>query len=339
VNANLPKVSELLEGMGPGFSEYLARLHAARFDNPSVPEPRLPEVEPVVDFDGLITSDYLADAIRPWIELLRSELFGSAAVPFANTAQSEDWLISAASNEPDLRDVVDGSAYSQAFDHLRKALPDRAFSIGPSLGRSLRYIGREGKPGSVWIVGVPSQDWRVPQERQERESFTALSWLEGETRVMARATGFAQVSLVQYVLLGTKPLLPRARAAAHADVQALPSGETLHPVRVSIDVWARSLTFNELRDLYRQHRKYMTMNRRQTLDKYDWELYHMANSLGGSLSGKGCKATWEEIRRRWNEAHPERPYNGDWNGPKRAYRRMVEALAERVGRVGVTNEG
>ena len=52
--------------------------------------------------DTLLTSSFLAEKITPWIETIRTELFGSPTVPFKNVTNSEQWIKQQEHLEPSL---------------------------------------------------------------------------------------------------------------------------------------------------------------------------------------------------------------------------------------------
>jgi hypothetical protein len=199
--------------------------------------------------------------------------------------------------------------------------------------RSLFYLGSDGKPHHANISQRAPQYWTVPQMRECAQNHSPLSWLENETRIMARATGFPQLSLVQFVLTGTKPVLPRYWVRGHSDYASLPSGEQMQPIYIRIEISARDLTFEELRRIYNGYREILQLKKHKLregkeLAKSHWELYQLVRAKGGPPERKKV-VFWESVKGAWNNSHPRDEYK-TWKGVKLAYDRAITQLENRV---------
>ncbi len=153
---------------------------------------------------------------------------------------------------------------------------------------------------------------------------------------MERATGFTQLSLVQYVLMDTTPLLPAYSVTYNIQTQCMPSGETLTPARAQVDKRTRDLRFTELRDIYQELRGLLKVKRRQALDSTDRQLYLLGKAIGGPFYGSGCTATYERMRLEWNAKHAPRyrdaPIYDTFNGIMKRHHRILDTLAARIGK-------
>jgi len=271
--------------------------------------------------DVLLTSDFLAEKITPWVELVRTELFSSPRIPFTNLKDAEDWILSHRDNRQ---------------PPPRKSLDD------PPTYRSLVYVGHDGDYRVTDILEPFPPTWPVPQLRGRASDYSPLNWLENEIRLMYEATGFNQPSLVQFILVGTPPIVPRYWIGALPYYRPIPPGpdhkgfqdELLRVSYVDIRIWAQDFTFEELREVYNSYRELLQLKKHKLregkeLVKSHWEIYQLVKERGGLPKGKGKVAFWESVKGEWNELHPHDKYN-TWKGVKLAYDRIMARLERRV---------
>ena len=308
---NLPKLNSLVEGLLANQNEDT--------------EDRQPTMN--LTADVLVTSEFLAEKIMPWVNLVREELFKSVKAPFQSLREAGEWLRHEKQAQPKIWQLVDGDEFDKAFSHLVKAYKGYPVRL-PGLLRSLDYLGEDGKLHSVAITGPAPQDWSIPQERESSQRYSSLSWLENETRIMARATGFTQVSLVQFGLVGIKPILPRYEVRGRLVYQSLPAGEQMQPIHLDIEIRARDLSFQELQEIYTQYREILQLQRGKTLNEKHLALYQLVSSKGGPLKGKGTVAFWNSVRDEWNSLHPNDKHQS-WKGVKQNYERIIQKLKDR----------
>jgi hypothetical protein len=286
--------------------------------------------------DILLTSDFLVNKIRPWVEKVRAELFSSPAVPFKNFADAEQWIKQQEKLEPLVNYDALEPFHKTLIEVLNKRLPINYSFNYPALF----YLGSDGKPHDAKISHRAPQDWTVPQTRENARKFTALNWLENETRIMARGTGFSQTSLVNLVLTGTAPILQRYKVTGHIDYQSLPTGEELNPIHINMEIWARDLTFEELRSIYNDCRETLQLKKHKLkegkeLAKSHQEIYQLVKANGGPPKAKGKVKFWESIKKEWNDSHPQGKYR-TWKGIKLAYDRIMSNLEYRAMGKGVS---
>ena len=281
--------------------------------------------------DTLLTSSFLAEKITPWIETIRTELFGSPTVPFKNVTNSEQWIKQQEHLEPSLD--------YDAMEPLLKmvyAFKEQHYPIDFQVGYpSFPYLGSDGRLNFAKIARKAPQDWSMPQMREDYRNYSKLNWLENEIRIMTRATGFTQPSLTQFALTGTEPILPRYKSMSRRVYQSLPSGEQMQLVHVSIDINAKDLTFEELRRLYNDFRELLQLKKHRLregveLVKSHIEIYQFVKANGGPLEGKGTVKHWESMKGKWNNSHPQDKHYATWKGIKLAYDRIIRKLEDRV---------
>lgn len=269
--------------------------------------------------DMLLTSDFLADRILPWVQLVRTELFGSADAPFSSIKEAENWI----QEQSKVYGIGDAWPVRDMREQLvHDILSDvSGVSVAFPLGRTLEYLGEDGKVHQIKIKGRELEDWEISQLREQYDKWTmhSLSWLENETRIMSRATGLTQASLVQFVLVGIRPILPRYLVRDRTVYQATPSGDILQPLHLEIEIRARDIGFEELRQIYRTYRR--TQSRKAKAFKEEHRaIYRLVKEKGGPVSGKGSVQFWKSVMEQWN-LHSEKRYS-HWKGIKIAYERI-----------------
>jgi hypothetical protein len=274
--------------------------------------------------DVLITSDYLAEKITPWVEIIRTELFGSTRIPFGNLKDAEDWILAHCDNRQ---------------PPPRKSLDD------PATYRDLVYVGHDGDYRVVHILEPAPPTWVVTQLRGRASDYSPLNWLEKEIRLMYEATGFYQQVLVQFILMGTSPILARYDIRGQSYHRPIPSrprqrqrrwlgDELLRISYVDVRIYAQDLTFVELREIYNKYREMLQLKKHKlregrNLSISHWELYQLIKGQGGPPKGRGKVAFWESAKSEWNKLHRQHKYQ-TWKGVKIAYDRLIKQLEHRL---------
>ena len=273
----------------------------------------------------LVTSDFLAERILPWVELVRTELFGSRNAPFRSTKEAEDWIQEQAKDQ---RLFPIGGNLEERLGHL---ISSGRVQVAAPPERSFEYLGEDGKVHQITIMDIQRGEWKTPESRPRytERGIPALRWLDNETRIMANATGFEQPSLVQFVLVGVSPVLPRYLVRVEADHQATPAGDILQPYKLKIEILARDLGFEELRRIYQTYRRELKSRKAKALSDEHWAIYRLVKEKGGPVSGKGSVQFWKSVMEQWNILLPERKYS-HWKGVKIAYERIIRRLETKL---------
>jgi hypothetical protein len=158
---------------------------------------------------NMLTGDFLANKISPWVEMVRARLFGSPQSPFKSISDGIKWI------------EDEGKKHSSEITMKeRKPLVDKL----PEMVRSDSSAGVS--------VDLPPELLPYPAKNGWLERVRVLpgtppGLLASETARMAKNTGFNQASLVMYILADIKPLLPRVRLTSHRGYYELPTGEAL----------------------------------------------------------------------------------------------------------------
>lgn len=293
---------------------------------PSIETKRLPlELTP----DILITSDFMSKKITPWVELVRKELFRAQQPPFDTLGEAEQWMESQ-SQEATREDLLLEVKAMFALQELN-LYQGHPFTV-PSARRSFFFIRTDGWPHPVYIREPPPQDWTIPQMREKAKKYAPFNWLENETRIMARGTGFTQLSLLQFVLVGIKPILPSYESKGSLNYQSLPSGEEMFAGHIHIDIRANDLKFEELQKIYNEYRFILRLKRGKALTQKHWEIYQLVKKNSGPPKKRGTiVAFWKDLMAEWNELHPNDAYR-TWNGIEDTYNRVNKTLEQRTAR-------
>jgi|GEM_PF-1914374 hypothetical protein len=250
------------------------------------------------------------ETVRPAVEQLRRDYFGSEKVPFQSYEKAVDWLRQKAvigRSKPNPKQMY------RLVDDVIKAMQrfpknyDLEFSMG---SHAISLLAP--KPGALksW-VGF--------------DKGTALEHLKKVTESMANGTGCDVALCVAHVLSGA-PLI-------------------LHPLDWGIEfssgcgINRRSATINILQPHaitlpvliqgFRLIRRELGLTKKKTMTEQHERLLRLVEKRGG-VPTQGKTEFWEDVRRTLNKAVPkgEHPYE-TWRGPLMAYRRIQSALKKR----------
>ncbi len=264
--------------------------------------------------DTLLNSDFLIDKINHWIELVRTEIFGSSQVPFSSITEAAKWIQQQENEEPSPKQAWDESSTLKGYHHIHI--------------RQMPCLGYDGNEDYATLTSSKPLEWSIPELRGQARRYTPISWLESETRIMAQYTGFTQLSLIQYTLTGVKPILQRFTTMGIRRFFSMPNKEKLKPIQVIINILANDLSFQELQEIYTQYRTYLEIQRGKMLNEKHLALYRLVNSKGVPPKGKGTVAFWNSVRDEWNGLYPNDAYQS-WKGVKQNYGRVIEKLKDR----------
>jgi hypothetical protein len=178
-------------------------------------------------------------------------------------------------------------------------------------------------------VGGTRRDVSEPTTRRyDSRRYTELNWLDSETEIMAEVTGFTQLSLIQFVLVGVKPILQRFETWGISSRFTLPNGAELRPTTAVITIRARDISFEELQEAYAQYRQVLQLQRGKRLTEKHLRLYQIVRDKGGPPEGKGPVAFWEAIKVQWNGLYQDEAQSS-WKGVKQNYERITQKLRDR----------
>jgi hypothetical protein len=282
--------------------------------------------------DSFLTSEILIEQIEGWVDTLRTEMFGSPDKPFASIDKAEEWIRAQAKAQPKPSDaaIKEYETYRKAWDLLKPSYEWFNASIRPmEYPTLLLYKDHTYQASrSVYITENPPPDWTFPQDRPDYKNYSALNWLENETRMMAKGTGFDQPCLIALALCGIKPVLRRTRVCLESSYKRTPDGKNLYFNKTSVDLLSRDIETKDLQYIYSEYRKNLNIKQGQTYNQTHWDLYRLVKDAGG-VPKKGKTAFWKELKQILNEN-----YNSNyttWEGVKRKYERILIQIQRQRG--------
>ncbi len=279
-----------------------------------------------INSDSVITSDYLIEGMKSWVTLLRQIVFQADRVPFTEPNDAVKWL---ENEEAKLHD-------EEKECYHRDPVSAHGWPPYKTLhAKSLVYpTGR----GSVWFMDRGGSGKRYHLEqwseivsgKSQVMDFQPLVWLQNAIERKSELTGFRMVSLVAFVMLGTKPILPRYRVSASHHVASSETGVTYnYASEATISVYARDVTFDELLEIYSKVRTSIGIANSKSLNSKHLAIYEMVQEYG-DIPNKGVNRFWRNLQEKWNEAHPDDKYTSpDGRGLKKAYGTIMRKLEQR----------
>jgi len=295
-----------------------------------VPDDRVSEH---IETELHVTTEFLIEKIRPWIEDVRQTLFHSREAPFSQEQDAKRWCEEALEKEEQWHKQVD--EWMKKSDEWGKHL-DAFHEKYPFL--------REDRDRPLDLKGIPLSELPSQAEFQEIhdeygelekvkppetprcDSQVDKSWaLYDELFKIYRATGFTGASMKMHILANVKPVLPPIKLHTREEVTRLPSGIDL--VNPFITLTIRSeLSFEQLRSVYHDVRRELKIKRTKPYNEKHLELYRMVQERGGAPRGKGTVAFWESVKTEINKKREAKDRYKDWRAPKQAYERLMNKL-------------
>jgi hypothetical protein len=315
----IPCAVEILGELGQEHGEYYRAkvadfiLFAGRLAPLLAKEKGRERVSFPVTSQDVLTSDFLANKITPWVEMVRERLFGSPQAPFQSIKEAIEWI------EHEGQRGLDEETKKKAKKLMATLIGITHWSIA---AKTLQYPGEDGQLKVVMV-------W----------AGSALELLADQTLEMMRATGFEQASLVMYILTVYKPLLRRVKLTKHTANYLLPTGGALRPVSLTLDIKARDLDFEDLRRIYGSIREQLQVKKGKPLNERHHKLVQIVQEKGGAPkpNEKGTVAFWTSVMDEVNKWYRNTLLEGkdrhykNWRAAKKAYNDLNEKLKTHSG--------
>jgi hypothetical protein len=283
--------------------------------------------------DVILTSDQIVKIVRPWVEAVRVDVFGSAAPPFTDLKDVEEWMRNHRTEHPDFSDA-------SREDSERAALRDHLKRVEELAGRECVITSRARRLRFMW----PTRDNLVSGNIPAPVGSPAYR-LRVAADQISEATFFPASSVLRWVLLGIEPVLPAYRiTAAHGGSvkgqrtePALSANRALNQglTKYVVEIFSEGLTFEQLRRVHQEIRAYVGADagpsegaQRKPLTERNRRLLEIIERNGGAppAKGQGKIAWWEGIKAEWNAGVPKRERIEDWRAISQSHARLVKRL-------------
>ena len=279
-----------------------------------------------------VTAEFLAEQIKPWVEVIREKLFHSKSAPFSRIKDAEKWLDQVRRKRDAWSKAVDewkrraNEWHEKMLDWREKKLEleECALVIDqcPDLNAKLEKFN-EFQDINLTLqslrkaleIGDPGEP---PEQDKDMETAYALTHDVVEIR---DATGFTYKSAEMHILTDAPPVLPPFTVGIIKETHSLPSGRNLQNRFAQVTIRG-DLTFKDWRSLHRTVRQGLGIEYSRPLDERHLELYKLVGSSSAIPKGKGAGAFWKSKMEEWNVLHPGDEYTTP-NGVKFAYNRIA----------------
>jgi hypothetical protein len=175
------------------------------------------------------------------------------------------------------------------------------------------------------IFGSPRPPFKTSEEARTALTGTHQgAMVEHAAKELAGATGFSQSAMAAYLVVGIPPFVSSAEIRVQDFTGFLPAGGTFQRRQATIEVNWGELPAQQVKDIRREVRKIMNLEKVKRLTEDDQRLLELVKRLGGEpVDGK--TAFWERVRQERNSAVGARQYT-TWRGPEMRYRRLQQKL-------------
>jgi hypothetical protein len=236
----------------------------------------------------LMMSNDLAEKIRPAVEQVRRELFGSPHPPFTALEEARQWLEQTAA-EQETQARVNNLAPEVLQQTICEMLEKYRVLTGetvdyPFQPQILKYV----EPGNQWVRCMPVRGGM------------SLATLAMVSKELAGATGFFQASVVAYILAGIRPLLSPISISMSWGCS---NTFSLFRRRATIELHTSNITDAQLKTIRRVLRRAWSTERKKPLTAADKQLLDIVQRLGGVPKDKRhgeYKAFFEQVRQEFN---------------------------------------
>ncbi len=269
----------------------------------------------------LLASDQLLEVIRPEVERLRTNLFGMRTAPFKSLDRAARWIEEAAVRQP-----VPSARGLMRARHLEGEILPRIRQLKAALHTEVLFEYRKLeleyiKPGTEWL------------RRVKVSPGSPLARLTSATHALAERTGLRGAGVLAFILAGIPPLLPAARIIRHQVFPGQRADGDLPRSWVTIDLYARDLSFTQLRGIYGQVRDSLGVMGSKRIGVRHHVLAEIVRKFGGEPQRGNRRwgavtAFWERVREAVNRKCPTEAF-GSWRATERAYRRLRDKLDNR----------
>lgn len=273
--------------------------------------------------DDLIRQEHLLEIFTPRVKRAREVLFGEDSSPFAlreypellRLHMVEAWIKDVASEENPHTDPLFGGC---ACGNLGVFLSKRR-----KLMVRIRYLEYQSA----------SPAGKITVKRVSVARHGDLSFLEKQSKDLAKATGFSESALVTWILADIQPTLDPVAleiwrhgptpVPGTPEVRGGPFPEAPQRYWAKVQVNSFHFTRAQWAELRSQLRQYLGITKSKPLSEQDQRLLKIVDSLGGIPKYGEKGRFWQRIFQENRETFPK------WrssNGPRKMYGSIAERL-------------
>ena len=267
---------------------------------------------PVFPGERLLGS-VLMEAMRPSVEAVRTQPFGSPKPPFRSQPEAARWIERAAKAQQGL-----------PKDHVA-----RWHALRPRFLRLIKKL--EEVTGANWTVksSVIVLPYVKPGQSTVINIFAArgspLATLAGNASMLSKATGIIEALLVSHILTGQRVTRDAVSYTTIFSTAALPAGGFLQRNEVHLEVRSADVNEKQWRRIAKLIRQELGGGERlKQPSAKAWKLWKVVERIGGDPTSFAV-SDWERVRRRCAKKGIE--YK-TWRGPKIMYQRTRKRLGK-----------
>ena len=287
-----------------------------------------------------VTTQFLADQIKPWIEDIRQTVFRSKSAPFNHIEDAQIWWDDARKGVDEWYSRLD--EWDSRVDEWDSRVDEwdkkrRGGWGSPWLAMRKRYpLIKKDIDIDMWKTLPLDHPARLeagepPELDEQAKAYGAL--LDPIIKV-CEATGFTVASVIMHILANASLVLPPLSYGITDRTYSLPSNSSIRKRFATITIRS-DVTFEELRSAYRSIRRELGITRSKSHTTEHLQLYQIVRERGSIPSGKGTVAFWKSVMQEWNKRYPKAKYT-TWKGVKVAYDRLCKKMGDRF--QGISSE-
>lgn len=272
---------------------------------------------PKLSVGTVMRSDRLAEIIREDVVDIRRTLEARVrepiSLPFDRYAEAVDWIKQTLEEREPSPEEIDHA------EELRAELQTQVNELARVTRR--RVVVRESQEDIQYVEPGESVVHSLPVPKD-----SPLWLLCREATRLAKATRFAEVWIIAYVLADVRPtLMPVTISGGLVSVHKLATGGEVRPREVRLTIRDADLTLEELRELFVRVRRRLGASNRKRLSDRDYALWEAVQSRGGPPEELGRSKAEKDY---WSAVADEVGGYANWRGPYMRWRRMQERLPQ-----------
>jgi len=260
-----------------------------------------------------IESDKLANEIEPWVKHVRNKIFDATSAPFNDYQDAVDWLIETEKKSPQPTD-----------EDLERAAKVR---------ERIREQQKKHRDLTRSPVRIIYETLMIPYAKRGDEYVQRVSvgidpplgLLAQESKAIAEATGFSQVSVVAYILADIKPIVRPIVAKLYPHMSRMPDGAEVWRRHAVIEVNSGNISQDDFKSVFKQVKTNLQPEgRKKRPTKKDLTRLSVIEDLGDRPPEEKVKAYYTRVMVEYNSRVKPKDRYTSWYGPYKAQMRYLQ---------------